>query len=214
MKRLKKIILIVTVVAVMGVLAFPAVAYAQEAEDGSTDTWNFFERIKNKIAEILGISTDEYQDAIDKAKEEVLEEGIAEGWLTQKQADSIEEKAGCKGPGMKFFGRMGGFGIHPISVFADILDMEKPDLLAELKEEKTIEQIAEEKGMDKQTLVDSFLEKLSKRLDDAVADEDITRKFADSLLQNAEDNIEGMINTTLPAGDGFRGGMGKGFLNK
>ena len=211
MRRLKKIILIVTVVAVMGVLAFPAVAYAQEAEDGSADTWNFFERIKNKIAEILGIGPDEYQDAMDKAKEEVLEEGIAEGWLTQKQADSIEERA-SKRPDMKFFGRMGGPGIHPISVFADVLDMEQTDLLAELKEEKTIKQVAEEKGMDKQVLIDTFLEELSKKLDDAVADEDITRKFADSLLKNAEDNIEDMIDTTLPAGDGFRGGMGKGFF--
>ena len=211
MKRLKKIILIVTVVSVMGVIAFPALAYAQDSEDGSTDTWNFFERIKNKIAEILGMSTDEYQDAMDKAKEEVLEEGVAEGWLTQKQADSIEERA-VSGPGMKFFGRMGGPGIHPIPVFAEILDMEQFELLTELKEEKTIGQVAEEKGMDEQALIDAFLEELSEKLDDAVADEYITRKFADSLLKNAEDNIEDIINTTLPAGDGFRGEMGKGFF--
>jgi len=192
MKRLKKMVL-------------PAFAYADD-EGSSTDSWNFFERFRNKVADILGITADEYQDTVDQAQEEVLADGVAEGWLTQSQVENMQERF-IQRQEMKLPGRMCGFGSNAISVFADTLDMENTDLFSELEDEKTISQVAQEKGIDTSTLIAAYVDELTQNLEEAIADGDITQKYADSILAGAEENAENMLE--IPFTRGFRG---RGFL--
>jgi hypothetical protein len=55
-------------VAILGVAAVGAVAFAQEAKDGSNGPFEFAGKFKEALAGILGISVDEYNAAVDKAQ--------------------------------------------------------------------------------------------------------------------------------------------------
>ena len=206
MKRLKKMVLVCTLAAVIGVMAFPAFAYADDSTN-SANSWNFFERFHNKVADSLGITVDEYQDTVDQAREEVLADGVAEEWLAESQVENMQERFSQRQERKLFGGRMGGFGFNAISVFADTLDMEKTDLLSDLEDEKTISQIAQGKGIDTATLISAYIDELTQGLEEAVSDGGITQKYADSVLADAEENAEDMLDSTFSGG--FRG---RGFL--
>lgn len=206
MKRLKRMVLIGTMVAVIGIMAFPAFAYADDG-GGTTDSWNFFERFRNKVADVLGITAGEYQDTLDQAREEVLADGVSEGWLTDSQMENMQDKFSQRQERAFPGGMMGKSGLNNISALADILDMEKSDLLSELRDEKTIIEVAQEKGIDTNTLIDAYIDDLAQNLEEAVSDGDITQKYADSILIDAEENAEEMLNNTFAGGP-----RGRGFL--
>jgi hypothetical protein len=210
MKKALTIAGIVALVAVLAVTAVGAVVLAQAGEDGDTWPFNFRERMHEAIAGILGISVEEYDGAVDKAQEQVLEEAVKEGWLTQEQADQMQERfEGGAGPGMMgpgAFGRHGGkFGMGrgglmggpdsaPLSLAAEKLDMSTTDLLAELQEGKSIADVAKEKGVDPQTIVDTYLDQLAEQLDAAVENGRITRERADWMLERAGERIQNLVD--------------------
>jgi hypothetical protein len=234
MSKFWKIAGIATLVAVLGVAAVGAVAFAQDAEDGSGWPFNFRERMHEAIAGVLGISVEEYDAAIETAQEQVIGEAVAEGWLTEEQAEQMRERAaegfgpgkrGGKfggpgmmpgGPGGKFGGGRGGFMGGPdngfIPLVAEAFDMTPEDLLAELQEGKTIAALAEEKGVDTQPIIDSHLAQVEENLAEAVADGKLTQERADWMLEQAETHITDMLNQTWEdCGPGGRpGGFRRG----
>jgi len=118
MKGFWKVIGIAVLVGLLGVALAGAVAFAQE-DDVADWPFDFRVRLHEAIAGVLGISVDEYDSAVDTAREQVLDEAVAEGVLTQERADLMQERAAEGfGPGMQggFFGgrghggMMGGFG--------------------------------------------------------------------------------------------------------
>jgi hypothetical protein len=237
MSKFWKIAGIATLVAVLGVAAVGAVAFAQDAEDGSGWPFDFRERMHEAIAGVLGISVEEYDAAIETAQEQVIDEAVTEGWLTEEQGEQMRERAAEGfGPGMrpggpegKFggpgmmpggpggrFGGRGGFMGGPdngfISIVAEAFDMTPQYLMAELQEGKTIAELAEEKGVDTQPIIDSHLAQLEESLAEAVTDGKITQERADWMLEQAETHITDMLNQTWEGcGPGGRpGGFRRG----
>lgn len=221
MRRFWKIAGIATLVAVLAVGAIGAVALAQEGSDDSSG-WNFRERLHQAIASILGISVEEYETAVDTAQGQVLEEAVADGWLTQEQADRMQERMNlAPGPhpmGRGFPGGRGAWGMRGNSLFsvaAEELGMEWSDLMAELQEGKSIAEVAREKGVDPQTIADAYLVQVAESLADAVENERITQKQADSMLENItetiDDQLEAACGGCFPGGFMGRGGRGFGF---
>jgi polyhydroxyalkanoate synthesis regulator phasin len=229
MKKHWKILGIVTLVAILGVAAIGAVALAQDSGSGANAPFNFQEKLREAIANVLGITVDEYNSALDTAQNQVLDEAVSDGVLTQDQADRIQQRAeqgfgpgmggGFFGPGMDGFGRgfgHGGFIGGPenslISVAANELGMTVSDLTAELQNGKSIADVASEKGVDTQTIVDAFVAQLKTTLDQAVTDGRITQAQADTMLQQAQERVPDMLDKAggdcLPGG--FRGGRGPG----
>ncbi len=106
---------------------------------------------------------------------------------------------------------MGGFaGVSFRSVAADKLGMELTDLLTELQNGKTIAALAEEKGVDTQTIVDAYLAQVKEKLDEKVANGDITQEQADSQLEQAKTRATEKLDSTwegLDHGGGRHGGM-------
>ena len=95
MKKRLSILLIGTAVSVVAVVgAFAGIAAAQ-SNDGDGDGQSFVER----VATILGISSDDVESAFEQATEEMHEERIdakfaelvENGTLTQEEADAIKE---------------------------------------------------------------------------------------------------------------------------
>jgi hypothetical protein len=222
MSRVWKIAGIAMLVVILGVAAVGVVAFAQEGEDGPNWPFDFSARFREAISDILGITVEEYDEAVDQAQGQVLDEALAEDWLTEEQAERIQERMGQGfAPGMR-----GGFpGLHGgkfvprglvggpedslIAVAADELDMTTADLVTELRDGKSIADVAAEKGVDTQAIADSYLDKLSENLAAAVEDGRITQNQADWMLEQAGERVDDQLNRTWE-GCGPRGFPGGG----
>jgi hypothetical protein len=214
MKTLWKVVGIATLVAILGAVGLGAVAYAQE--DGESSPFDFPGRLKEGLAEILGISVDEYDAAVEQAQSQVVEEALAEGWLTEEQAELMTwQLAQNNDLGMRgmSFGKLprshgfGGIGDSLVSVAADQLGLSLTDLLTELQEGKSIADVAEENGVDAQTIVDAYVTELKADMDEAVADGDMTQTQADYALEQAQERV---LNQLDEAGLGGARGPGRG----
>lgn len=236
MKRILSLVGIAALVAVVGLAAVSAVAFAQAGDDGTAWPLNLRQRVHETAAELLGIPVDEYDTAIEQAHEQVLEEAVEEGWLTQEQAERMQERmADGYGPNMIGPGAMGsnrggmggprggkfntmpgrgsmmnGSQISPFDVAAEVLGMPVNDLLTELQGGKTLADVAAEKGVDPQTIADAFLSQHSDWLAEAVADGRLTQAQADDMQERAKSMIDTMLNQAMPFGGrgGARGGFG------
>lgn len=214
MKRVWKFAGIATLIAILGVAAVGAVAYAQD--DGSGGPFDFGGRFRQAIAGILGITVEEYDAAVEQAQEQVVGEALDEGWLTEDQAERMRERMdqgfGPRGMGKGFMGPRGGFLGHGggslIGMFAEELDMSVQDLFAELQDGKTLAEVASENGVDAQAVADAYLAQLEENLTQAVADGKITQNQADWMLQQATESVPDQLNNTWEdcAPHGFPGG--------
>ena len=211
MKRIWKIVGIALLVGVLGVAAVGAVALAQDDESGAP--FDLVARFKEALASALGISVDEYDAAVDQAQDQVVADALAEGWLTEEQAQSLQERMDrAQENGMGFMGRKPGRMGHDLMkgssrlliAAAEALDMTTGDLRAELEAGKSIADVAAEKGVDTQIIVDAYLARVKADLDAAVAVGDITQNQADYQLQQAEERaVDRLDDTGL---EGPRGG--------
>jgi hypothetical protein len=202
MKRFWKVAGIATLVAIVGVVAIGAVAFAQE--DGEGFPFDFHAKFKEAVAEILDITVDEYDAAVEQAREQVADEALAEGWLTEEQAAQMKERMeqgfGARGMGKGFMGPRGGFmgrgGDSIIGLIAEELDLSVQDLVAELQDGKTLGELASEKGVDVEAVTAKYLAQLEEKLKQAVEDGKITQNQADYMLNQAEERVPDMLDNT------------------
>jgi len=232
MRRFWKIAGIATVVAVVAVMALGAVALAQDTEDGDSWPIQFRDRLHEAIAGILGITTDEYDSAVDSARDQVLDEAVTEGWLTQDQADMMRERADEGwadgfGPGMLpgGHGRRGGMpsmdgsfrdfdGTQStlLTIAAEQLGTTVEDLVTQLEDGDTIAGLAEAQGVDTQDIADAYLENLSTKLDESVANGRMTQEQADSMLEQAAESVQERMEAAWPDCVHSPGGLRDGFM--
>jgi hypothetical protein len=214
MNKLWKIVGIATLVAVLGAATVGAVAYAQD--EGSEGPFAFGTRFREAVAGILGINVDEYDAAVEQAREQVVDEALEEGWLTEDQAERMRERMeqgfGPRGMDKGFMVPRGGFmgrgGDSLFAVAAEQLDLSVEDLHAELQDGKTIADLAQERGVNPQDIVDTYLAQLGETLNQAVEDGKLTQKQADWMLEQATeaapDRLENACEGRFPGG--MRGG--------
>lgn len=204
MSRLWKIAGIAALVVILGTAILGAIAFAQDPEVGQNWPFDFREKMHEAIAEILGVEVDEYDAAIEQAHEQVLGEAVTEGWLTEDQAEQMRERhaegIGPRGMDKSFFGSRMGFmgrgGNSFLAVAADELGMTASELMEELGNGKSIAEIAQEKGVDTQAIVDAHQAKLAETLAGAVEDGRITQKQADWMLEQSQERITEQLEST------------------
>lgn len=222
MKKFWTIAGIATLVAVLGVVSLGAVAYAQD--DGSGGPFDFGGRFREAVAGVLGISVEEYDAAVEQAREQVVGEALDEGWLTEDQAEKMQERFE-EGPGgrmgrgfmMPHMGFMGRGETSLVGVAAEKLDMSVQDLFAELQDGKSIADVAEDNGVDPQEIIDTYLAELGETLKQAVEDGKMNQNQADWMLEQATETAPDQLNNTWEGrfpggcpGGGRPGGM-RGF---
>ncbi len=229
MRKFWKVAAVVAVVVVLGTAAVAAVAVAQEGTDGvKNGLANLGQEFREAVAGILGISVEEYDAALDQAREQVLDKAVEEGDLSAEQADRIRERAeegfgsGMMGRGMmgRSMGRgmmgrglgqgmMGDSGNSLMAVAADKLGITVDELTTQLKDGKTVADLAKEKGIDINIIIDAFMAERQETLTQAVTDGRITQEQADQMLENMRDMIEDHLNGEMPMLErGGRGGRG------
>ncbi len=194
MKRLM-IIAVAAAVLALGVVAIGGAA-AQE-DDGLVGSF------LARVAEKLGVSEDELQTAIDEARSETLDEAVADGSLTEEQADRLQESDFPFGGG-----RMGHERVHIRTAAAEVLGMTKDDLMEQLQDGNSLADVAEAQGMSEDDFKAALLDQVKTQLDESVAAGDLTQDQADEMLQRTQDNIDDIVAGT-GCGPGF-GGMRPG----
>ncbi len=132
---------------------------------------------------------------------------MADGTLTQEQADKVAETLkdsfpGRGGPGM---GRRG----VALDTAATALGVSADELRTALQGGQTIAQVAESKGVDVQTVIDALVAEAKTHLDERVTAGDLTQEEADQRLADLTTRITDGVNNGLPArGDHGFGGRG------
>jgi hypothetical protein len=162
-----------------------AVVGAQGPQEGRTGT--MWQRMNEAIAEVLGITVERYEEALDTARQRLADEGV---------------ELGGRGlmPGM-FDGRRNGYGVGGnslVGVAAERLGLTGEQLLDELESGKTISEVAQATGVELQTIVDAYLAPRIAALDSAVEQGRITREQADERIAHMEEEAREHLETTYP----------------
>ena len=158
-----------------------------------------------EIAEEQGVDLADVRDTMRVPFEQMLDQAVAGGMLTQDQADTIRQRmADGHGPweGRGGFPRFPGkHGDHPFldpeqagahheqmqPAMADALGMTVEELDAAHAEGKTLWEIAEEQGVDLADVRDTLKTAGQELLDQAVADGTLTQEQADTIREHMED---------------------------
>jgi hypothetical protein len=133
--------------------------------------------------------------------DDVLSGLVDDGTLTQDQADAVsdalkdarpDDLPGHFGP----WGPGGGsvFGPSLLDDAAEAIGVDDDELLDALRDGETIAELAREKGVDPQDVIDAMVAAVKDRLDTAVADGDLDQAAADQRLAEAKDRITEFVN--------------------
>lgn len=207
---------------------------AQSGDEGGD---SFLDRVAQK----LGVQSEDLQDAIRDTRNEDIDAAVADGRLTQEQADRLKEKLdsigegdfehgsglGPFGPGPfggplpippgdfefhgKPFGPRGdgpgfhfgfGFGLpESIDDLASFLGISTDQLREELAADgATLATVAEAHGKSRDELKDFIAGHIQERLDQAVADGNLTQEMADEIREKLDDGLEAMIDGRFGVG--------------
>ncbi|MBM2824091.1 MAG: hypothetical protein HW413_2837 [Thermoleophilia bacterium] len=168
----------------------------------------------------LGVEPDALSDALNEALKNRLDAAVAAGRLTKQQADELKERIesgdgvplfGGIGPGGHRGGHFGHFGnLRAAAVYLGLTE-------AELREEltdKTLTEIAKEKGKSVDGLVQALVTAAEKKIDEAVADGRLTQEQATELKADLDERMENLVNGALSRhGPGFHPGLWPGDMS-
>jgi hypothetical protein len=166
------------------------------------------EAFEAAVAEKLGVTTQELQDAYKEASLERLDAAVAAGRITEEEADAIREgiESGT------FLGPKGfGFGPHihieggpALDGAADYLGLSEAELHERLRNGESLAEIAKAEGKSVDGLEQALLAAAKERLDQAVEDGRITAVQRDEMLERLESKIGALVNGLLERhGPGF-----------
>jgi hypothetical protein len=142
----------------------------------------------------------------------VLDRLVEAGTITQAQADAVTKALQDARPAIDrhWGGPRGGFGRIGIALdeAAKALRIDLDELRTELRNGKTLAELATEHGVDVQQVIDALKAAAESRLDQAVADGRLTQEQADDRLAELTERLEDFVNEPLPTKDwsGRRGG--------
>jgi hypothetical protein len=179
------------------------------ASQDDSRTSSFFDA----VARHLGISSQELEDATRAAAIDQVDAALEEGRITEEQAEELKSRIESGdvppflGPGLFFGGPRGdgehefgfGFGFHfgeKLDAAAEYLGVTEEELRSALREGKSLAEIAEEQGKSVDGLEDALLAAAETRLNEAVADEELTREQADRILERLRERIDDLVNAS------------------
>jgi hypothetical protein len=132
---------------------------------------------------------------------------VSDGTITQAQADKVAEALKNAGPQRGRGGGM-GHGGPGLDAAATALGITADELRTDLQGGKTIAQVAADKGVDVQTVIDGMVADAKSHLAAEVASGEHTQAEADQKLADLTQRITDSVNNGRPArGDHGPGGQ-------
>ncbi len=134
---------------------------------------------------------------------------VADGTITQAQADAVTKALEAARPQGDGHGPRGGFMRASLETAATAIGIDVEALRTALQGGQTLAQVAEANGKDAQVVIGALVAEAKTRLDAKVADGTITQAEADTKLTEATERATAVVNGELPARpDGDFGGRG------
>ncbi|MFZ4669292.1 MAG: hypothetical protein ACOYML_08335 [Microthrixaceae bacterium] len=144
---------------------------------------------------------------------ETLAPLVANGTITQAQADAVTQALVAAmpkgGPRGDHGGPGGEHGRRPgLAAAAKALNVTEDELRTALQGGKTLAQVAQEKGVDVQVVIDALVNEARTHFADEVKNGELTQEQADQRLAKVTERITDMVNNGGPKGGpgGERGG--------
>ena len=132
---------------------------------------------------------------------DALDELVQDGTISTEQADAVATKLAESRPPRPEGGRHGrrGHGRGAgMEAAAAALGMEPVELMQELRDGKTIAQVATARGVEVGTVIDAMVAEASTRLDEAVAEGHLTQEEADEKKAELTERITDVVNNGTP----------------
>ena len=160
------------------------------------------------LAAEQGVVIESIESAILAQMSEHLAQKVADGEMTQEQADERLANAGKRVSerlSQPFEGKPEGRAGHRggrlgMAVITEQLGMTGQELRAELQAGKSIADVAAEQGISLESIESALMDQLSERLAERVANGDMTQAEADEKLAQASARIQERL--TQPGGEG------------
>jgi ribosomal protein S20 len=166
----------------------------------------------------LGVKPQELSDALKQALKNRIDDAVDAGMLTEEQGERLKDRIDgdeyplLLGPGLREFGpgfgHRYGFGLGSdmhrgfavLETAATYLGMSEADL-REALENKTLAEIAKEKGKTAGGLVQAIVAAEEKTIDEAVADGRITKAQASEIKSRLAEHVKALVNGELRNGE-------------
>ena len=188
-----------------GIVAAGGGASAQESgEPAAGDEGLFFD---TQVVELLGPGGEEYL-ALVAEKLGVTVEQLQTAMQEARDELGLPDR-GDRGPGFRR-GAIFGWGLHgAVAAAAEIIGIEPQDLIAGLRDGKSLAQIGEENGVSRDDLKAGIVAAITERVNTAVANERINQERADEVIANLPDRVEQLLDKThTPRTDDTDDGQG------
>lgn len=155
-----------------------------------------------RVAEKLGITRDQLEDAIQAAALDAVDEAEANGRLTAEQADNARERIESGQGPREFFDRRQDRREHRrdlvrkgiVESAAEALGMTFDELKAELQTGDSIADVAGEQGVSLDTVKAEITADAEAKLGVAVANGRITQERSDAALARLSENLDEILN--------------------
>lgn len=133
---------------------------------------------------------------------------VADGTITQEQADKVAETLASKMPAGGGHGGRGGHGggFGGLETAATAIGITADELRTQLEAGKSVAQVAEAEGVSEQAVIDALVKAAEEHLAEEVASGEHTQAEADAKLADIEARITEMVETEgLPQRGGHDG---------
>jgi hypothetical protein len=173
--------------------------------------------IVEDAAKQLGVTPAKLDAALRRAFENRIDEAVQDGTLSDGQADALRQRLEdgavpllgapfLRRPGHHGFGhrRLGPrLGFRDLSAAADHLGVTEEELRDELRDGKTLADVAEDEGKTVDGLVDAIVAATTEKLDEEVADGRLTKEQRDAIVAGLEARTRAFVERARPAPPGF-----------
>jgi hypothetical protein len=191
------------------------------AAAGGDDARKAEQSILEDAAKRLNVSPEDLRAALGAAEDAQLDRAVKEGRLTQAQADELKARRRDSGRVLGFGhhgpGGPGGFPHHGpgrlLGAAADALGISERRLLTQLRNGRSLADVAEAQGKDLDDVKAAILAAVRQDLDAAVKAGRLTDAQRDRMLQRLEEHVDELAQRSFrgPRGDHrHRGGPGRG----
>ena len=173
----------------------------QADEDGRPDR----DEVKALIAAELGVTVEELEAAHQTVMDAMLAQLVEDGVITQEQLDEMLEMKALRELAKEIFSRE-----DAQAVVAETLGLTVEELTAAHEDSTRLPDLAEEQGVDMETVVTAVSDARTAAIEQAVTDGLLTQEQADQLLsQNGRFGFgHGRGHHSRPRGGGFGNGSG------
>ena len=182
----------------LGAMLLGGTAVAQSDTDGADLGSSFIDR----LAEKLGMTPDELETTIKETQEEAINDAVADGRLTEEQGAALKERVDS---GNGFFRMMPGRrAVRQLDInsgtIASELGMTTDELRDELATGSTLSEVITAHGSTVEEIVTALVAEAEWKLDEAVANGNLTQEQADQMLANLPERLTQMIESGQPGG--------------